>query len=95
MGYDIRMWSAVCSEVPIHDLVKEQDPICAWRMESPNTSPQVVKPNASCLGQAHLNRSGTCPGYKNTKLGSILTILSIPFMICPLRSMDAKFGKVV
>ena len=56
------------------------------RVESPNTSPQAAKLNPSCSGQAHVNRPGTGPGYKNTEPGSILTVQRIPFMVCPLRS---------
>ena len=64
-------------------------------MESPNTSPKVVEPNPSCLGQAHPIRPGTDPGYKNTEPGNILTMLGVSFMICPLRSADGKSGKAV
>ena len=51
--------------------------------------------NPSCLGQAHPNRPETGPGYKNTEPGSILTILCIPFMVCPLKRADTKSGKVI
>ena len=64
-------------------------------MESPNTSSQAVELYPSCSGQAHSNGPSTGPGHKNTEPGSILTVLRIPFMICPLRSVDAKSGKVV
>ena len=62
-------------------------------MESPNTSPQAVELNPSCSGQAHPNRSGTGPGNKNTEPERIFTVLHILFMICPLRSADAKLSK--
>ena len=65
------------------------------RMESPNTSPQAVELNPSCLGQAHSNRLGTSPGYKKTEPGCKLTILHVPFIACPLISADSKSGKVV
>ena len=65
------------------------------RMESPNTSPQEIEFNPSCWGQAHANRPGTGPGYESTEPGSIFTIIRIPLMVCPLRSADAKSGKVV
>ena len=64
-------------------------------MESPNTSSQAVKLNPSCSGQAHPNRPGTSPGHKNTEPERIFTVFCIPFMICLLRSADAKSGKVV
>ena len=65
------------------------------RMESPNTSSQAVELNPSCSGQAHLNRSGTGPGHKNTDFGIIFTVLWVPFMLCSLRSANAKSSKVV
>ena len=65
------------------------------RTESPNTSPQAVELNPSCLGQARFNRPGTGPKYKSTEPGSIFTILRISFIVCTLRSADAKSGKVV
>ena len=65
------------------------------RMESPNTSPQAVELNRSCSGQTHSNRSGPGPGYKNTEPGCILAIIFVPSLIRPLRSADAKSGKVV
>ena len=64
-------------------------------MESPNTSPQVVELNPRYSGQTHANRTGTGPEYKNMEPGSILTVLCIPFMVCLLRSADAKSSKGV
>ena len=55
----------------------------------------LVLPHPSCLGQAHSNRPGTAPGYKNTKPGCILTALQVLSVICLLKHVDAKFGKVV
>ena len=63
-------------------------------MESPNTSFQAVELSPSCSGQSHPNRPGTGPGHKNTEPGKMFTVLRILFIICPLRSADAKFGKV-
>ena len=65
------------------------------RIEYPNTSYQAVELNLSFSGQAHTNRPGTGPGNKNMELGSILTVLCVPLIIFPLRSVDAKSGKVV
>ena len=64
-------------------------------MESPNINLQSVKLNPSCSGQAHPNRPDTDSGYKNTEPGSILTVLCVPFMVCPLRSANAMSDKVV
>ena len=64
-------------------------------MESPNTSPQMVELNPRYSGQTHANRTGTGPEYKDMEPGSILTVLCIPFMVCPLTSADAKSSKVV
>ena len=77
------------------NLVKEGDPICAWTNGIAQHHPQAVELNTSCLGQAHPNKSGTSPEYKNMEPGSIFTILHIPLMVCPLKSVDAKSGKVV
>ena len=51
------------------------------RMESPNTSPQTIEVNPSCSGQAHFNRPGTGPGYKNTEPRFILAILRVPSIV--------------
>ena len=64
-------------------------------MKLPNNSPQAVELNPSFLGQVHPNSPGSGPACKNKEPGSILTILRAPFMVCPLRSADAKSGKVV
>ena len=65
------------------------------RMESPNTSPQAIEFKPSCLGQAHPNKPGTGPGCKNMEPGCILIVLRVSSIVCPLRSADAKSGKVV
>ena len=59
------------------------------RMELPKTSPQTTELNPNCSGQVHLNRPGTGFGRKSTEPGSIFTVLRIPFMVCPFRSVDA------
>ena len=64
-------------------------------MELPNTSPQAIELNPSCSGQAHFNRPGTGPEYENTEPGRSFAVFRVPFMGCPLRSADAKSGKVV
>ena len=76
------------------NLVK-QNQFVHGQMESPNTSPQVVELNPRYSGQTHANRIGTGPEYKDMEPGSILTVLCIPFMVCPLSSADAKSSKVV
>ena len=77
------------------NLVKEQNPFVHGRMESPNTSLQVIELNPSCLGQAHPNRPGTGPGYKNTELGCILAVLYFTSIIHLQRSAAALSGKVI
>ena len=64
-------------------------------MESPNTSLQAIELNPSCLGQVYSNRPSTGPGYEHTKPGCILTMLRIPSIVCPLKNVDAKSGKIV
>ena len=64
-------------------------------MKSPNTIPLAVELNPNRSGQTHFNRPGTGPGCKNTEPGRILTIPHFPIMVCPLKSADAKSGKVV
>ena len=51
----------------IHNFVKT--PFVHGQTKSPNTSPQAVELKPSCLGQAHTNKHGTGPGYKNTEPG--------------------------
>ena len=55
-------------------------------MESTDISPQAIDLNPSCSGQAHSNRPGTGHGYESTEPECILTLLCIPYIICPLRS---------
>ena len=64
-------------------------------MKLPNTSLQVIELNPSCLGQAHSNRPGTGPGYKNMEPESVFTILHIPSTVYPLKSTDAKSNEIV
>ena len=64
-------------------------------METPEIIPLAVELNLRCSGQAHPNRPGTGRGYKHMEPGSIRTILRLSFLVCSLRSMDAKSDKVV
>ena len=64
-------------------------------MELPNTSLQAVEFNPTCLGQAHFNRPGAGPGYKHKEHECVLTELQIPFIVCTIRSVDAKSSKIV
>ena len=77
------------------NLVKSETPLVYGEIESPNTSSQAIKLDQSCSGQAHSNKPGTGPGYENTELECVLALLRVPPIICPLRSTDAKHGKVV
>ena len=52
-------------------------------------------PNAWDMLLAHYNCPGTDPGYENTEPNCTLTVLCNPSIICPLRSVDAKFNKFV
>ena len=62
-------------------------------MESPNISLQVTELDPSCLKQTHSIRPGTGPGYENMEPGCILTVLCIPFIICPLSSPTRLFKR--
>ena len=64
-------------------------------MGLPNTSLQAIELNPSFQGQTHSNLPGTSPGYENTMPGCIPAVLHIPFTNYPLKSSNAKFGKVV
>ena len=59
-------------------------------MESPNTCPQAIELNPSCLGQAHSKKPGPGFWYETMESGCILVPLHVPSTICPLRSADAK-----
>ena len=89
MGHVIRMWSAVCLEMPHLQFGEGGPHLC---MDKWNRPTSVCRPLS--FVQAHPNRPGTGPGYKNTEPESILTVLRIPFIVCPLRREDAKSGKV-
>ena len=91
MGNAIRTWTAVCSAVPYSQFNEGARP--HEQMESPNTSPRVLELNPSCSGKAHPNRPGT--EYKSREPGKILTILHVLFMVFPLRSANAKSGKII
>ena len=59
------------------------------------TNLQAIQLEPSCSGKAYSNRLGTGPEYENTEPSCALAILNIPFIIPPLRSVDAKSGKVI
>ena len=40
----------------------------------------------------YFNRPGTASGYESTESGCILAALRVPYVIRPLRSVDAKSG---
>ena len=79
----------------IYNSVKEQDPLVHGQMESPNTSLQAIELYPSCSGQAQSKTPGTGYGYKSMEPGCTLTVLRVPPVIHPLRSVDVKSGKVV
>ena len=96
MEHAIRAWSAVCSGAPYSQFDEGARPqlhINEWNFA--NTSSQTIELNPSCWGQAYSNRPGTVSGYESIEPGCILVVVRIPSMICPLRSVDAKSGKVV
>ena len=66
-----RYWNVVCRLLSVAALAIwwKSDSFMHGQMESPNTSPQAIEP--SYLGQAHSNRPGTGPGYKNMEPGSV------------------------
>ena len=70
-------------------------PFVHGKIELSSTSLQAVKLDPNCLKQVHPNRPGSGPGGKNTEPGWILAVLGVPSIIRPLRSADAKFGKIV
>ena len=94
MGHALKMWSAVRSMAPYSQLGEEaRHHLCIneWNRSTP------VRRRLS-LTQAvwgtHFNRHGTGPGYVNTDPGCILAVFYVPSIICPLKTADAKSGKV-
>ena len=87
-GYAIRTWSAVCTEAPHSQFGEGARP----HLFMDYTSPQAIKLNPSCSGQAHPNMPGTGPGYKVTEPGCTLRV---PSVIRPVIIADAKSGKDV
>ena len=83
------MWSAICSKAP-HSQFGEgvrprwNSPNVIARMELPNTSPQAIELNPSCLRQAQSNRPGTGDEYESTNPRCILTVLRVSSLIRPL-----------
>ena len=72
------------------NLVRERLHLCMDKWNCPTSVCRRLS-----FGKTHLNRPGTGPGYENTEPESILTVLRVPFIVCPLRREDAKSGKVV
>ena len=94
MGHAVRSWSTICSEAPHSQFGEGTRPhLCMDEWNRP--TPVRRHLSLSFLGQAYNNKPGTDPEYENTEPGCILTILCIPFMVCSLRSADAKSGNVV
>ena len=94
MRPDIRARFAVCLMAPHSQFSEGADLICAWTIKSPKASTQAIKLTQAVL-QAYSNRSGTGSGNENMEREFILAVLCVPFIICPLKSADAKCGKVV
>ena len=93
IGHAIRTWSAFCLHLQFGKGARAY--LCMDEIELPNTSPQEFKLDPiSCLGQAHSNRRGTSSRYENTECRCILAVLPVPSLIRPLRSPDAKSGKI-
>ena len=78
-----------------HNSWRTKSSFVLGRMELPNTSPQAIELNASCLGKAHSKKPGTGSRYENMEPGCILAVLCIPSIVHSLRSVDAKSSKVV
>ena len=96
MVHAIRTWSVVCSVMPHLEFGEETRPyLCMDKWNHPTPVLKQLSLTQNCLGQANSNRPGTCPGHKNTEPGRIFAVLHIPFIICPLRSANAKSSKVV
>ena len=57
-------------------------------MKTLNTSPKAIEFNPSCSVQAQFNKLGTGYGNENREPGCNLTVLTVPFIILPLRSAD-------
>ena len=98
MGHVIRTWFLVCSMVPnwqTGNFLKKQEPFVHGRMVSPNTSPQAIKLDPRCSGQAQSNKPSTSYGYENTEPRCRLAVLRVPFIIRQLRSADARSNKII
>ena len=53
---------------------------------------KTLKSNAldpRCSGQAHSNRPGTVYRYESMEPVRVLTVLSVPYVIRPIKSPDA------
>ena len=90
MEHAIRTWFSICSAAP-HSQFGEgrRLHLCMDEWNRPTPVLRLLS-----LTQAVRSKL-TGPGYENTEPGCILTILRVPSIVCPLRSADGKFGKVV
>ena len=79
------------------NLEKERDLICAWTngIAHNYSSLQAIEFYLSSSAQADVIRPGTGPGYENTEPGCIYAVPHVPFIICLLRSADAKCSEIV
>ena len=96
IGHANRTWFAVCSMAP-HWQFGKGDPVLHGLkvIKSPKGSLQAIDLNTSCSGQAQTNRPSTVYGYESTDPGCNLTVLRVPFIICLLRSADAKYDTII
>ena len=96
IGRAIRTWSAVCSAALHLQFGEGARPhLCMDEWNRPTPVLKQLSLTQAAWDKPIPTGLGIDPGHKNTEPERIFTVLRIPFMICPLRSADAKFDKVV
>ena len=92
----VSTWSAVCSEAPHSQFGKGARPhLCMDEWNHPTPVRRRLSLTQAARGKPIPTGLAPVSGNKSTDPGSIFTVLRFPFVICPFRSADAKYGKVV
>ena len=94
MGHAVRTWSAVCSEAPHSQFGEGARPhSCTDEWNRPTPVRRRLSLTQTDRGKPIPTGLGS--GHKSTEPGSIFAVLRFPFVVCPFKSADAKFGKVL
>ena len=95
IGHAVSTWYAVCSEAPHSQFGEGARPhLCMDKWNRPTPVRRRLSLTQAARGKPIPTGLAPVSGTKTRSLGSIFTVLRVPFVICPFRSADAKSGKV-